>query len=375
MRVPREGIYWLVASLIFLATGVLKGINLVSLLACFMLVAWLLNGLTARFYLRRVSLRQFVDTPVFAGEKTTVRMDLASTGRRTLASLDIVDQGTAHRKVWHLPWLRSGEPARLRHMIVAPRRGRYAFEPIRVSSSFPFGLVEGSVRRAGVGEVCVYPALGKLHARRLRQFLRHTPLTSGRSRRHPVRHPSAQSEFHGVRAFRSGDSPRWIHWRTTARHGELMVREFEETPTDNLVVILDPWRGEGNEAARVCLEHAISLVATLCWEWCRHGGDYLALAIAGPERFFQGGATNAEFGAVLLERLAVEKGAGAIAVESVLEPLARWRATEAPVLLVSTRAESFLESLAESLHRPVAFVNAAEIQRCDFYERPAIHGV
>jgi len=60
------------------------------------------------------------------------------------------------------------------------------------------------------------------------------------SRRRPRVHPTAQAEIHGVRSYRSGDNPRLIHWRTSARRGELMVRELEDVPSDNLLVIVDP---------------------------------------------------------------------------------------------------------------------------------------
>src|SRR5439155_887264 len=132
----------------------------------------------------------------------------------------------------------------------------------------------------------------------------------GRARTQPRRHPAAQSDFHGLRAFRSGDSPHWIHWRTTARLGELMVREFEETPNDSLVLILDAWlpelgdksqgseiRGQESETRsqrlsqhspltthdspfHQVLEDAVSLAATICWAWCRPGGDQFVLAVA-----------------------------------------------------------------------------------------------
>ena len=58
----------------------------------------------------------------------------------------------------------------------------------------------------------------------------------GQARTVPRRHPAAQTDFHGLRTFQPADSPRWIHWRTSARRGELMVKEFEETPTDNLIL-------------------------------------------------------------------------------------------------------------------------------------------
>ena len=58
-------------------------------------------------------------------------------------------------------------------------------------------------------------------------------------------------------AFRPGDSRRHIHWRTTARRGTLMVREFEDWPSDNLILLVDPWTtrppGADDDPAVECL--------------------------------------------------------------------------------------------------------------------------
>src|SRR5436305_651981 len=71
-------------------------------------------------------------------------------------------------------------------------------------------------------DVVVLPALGDLHRGRLRHQLRCTG-QGKRSRQQPRHHRAAQAEFHGLRPFTTGDSPRTIHWRTSARRGELMV--------------------------------------------------------------------------------------------------------------------------------------------------------
>src|SRR5205085_1363497 len=123
-------------------------------------------------------------------------------------------------------------------------------------SAYPFGLAQRRVRLRAEQYVVILPRLGRLHRGRLRRFLRPVGLAHAPARRQALRHPTAQAEFHGLRAFRNGDSPRSIHWRTSARCGELMVREFEDVPTDNLVLVVDPANGPG-------LEDAVSLAATI----------------------------------------------------------------------------------------------------------------
>jgi uncharacterized protein (DUF58 family) len=46
-------------------------------------------------------------------------------------------------------------------------------------------------------------------------------------------------ELHGVREYEQGESLRRVHWRSTARRGQLMVKELEDAPRDEIAVLLD----------------------------------------------------------------------------------------------------------------------------------------
>ena len=87
----------------------------------------------------------------------------------------------------------------------------------------------------------VYPRIGHL-TRRWFQIQRQAT-----ENRQGQRHDSSaqQVEYHGLRGYRSGDSPRWIHWRTSARRGELMVKEFEHQNEQDLAILIDPWLPRG----------------------------------------------------------------------------------------------------------------------------------
>jgi uncharacterized protein (DUF58 family) len=58
---------------------------------------------------------------------------------------------------------------------------------------------------------------------------------------------SGEPEFHGVREYRQGDNPRWIHWRRSARTGQLVIREHTVVHDSQLIVVLDPWPSPGTE--------------------------------------------------------------------------------------------------------------------------------
>jgi uncharacterized protein (DUF58 family) len=96
-----------------------------------------------------------------------------------------------------------------------------------------------------------------------------------------------------VRAYAPGDSPRWIHWRTSARHDSLYVRLFEGVPAGDWWVLLDmnqsAQTGKGLEATE---EHGVILAASLADRGLRagkavglvtHGEDLVWLRPQGGE--------------------------------------------------------------------------------------------
>lgn len=158
----------------------------------------------------------------------------------------------------------------LRFPVVFRRRGRHAPGPVRLAAGDGFGLFV--VRREVVPEarVTVHPRVvpvGDL------------PLPSGQPLgRLRARHRGFQdpAELAGIRPYRPGDSPRYIHWASSARRGALFLKEFERTVTDRLTVVLDlearaHAAGPAGESAEVAVELAASLIALGIRRGCEVG--------------------------------------------------------------------------------------------------------
>jgi uncharacterized protein (DUF58 family) len=75
------------------------------------------------------------------------------------------------------------------------------------------------------------------------------------------------TEIFGVREYRPGDALRRIHWRSTARRGELIVREFEPPGVQNLSIFLDP-----NPPTVEAADQVARLAASEAWDCLRAGG-------------------------------------------------------------------------------------------------------
>jgi uncharacterized protein (DUF58 family) len=89
------------------------------------------------------------------------------------------------------------------------------------------------------------------------------------------------TELFGVREYRPGDSLRRIHWRSSARHGELVVREYEPPGVQTLGIFCDPDPASANVADQVA-----RIAASEAWDCIRNGGRVLlwgpGLAASAP---------------------------------------------------------------------------------------------
>ena len=116
-------------------------------------------------------------------------------------------------------------------------RGRYSFAAGALVLEDPFGLARREVVLPGGGALLVLPRLVELD-----DLFSDTGAHAHDGRRLLLRRPSG-FDLHSVREYERGESLRKVHWPTTARRGQLMVKELEDAPRDEAAVLLDA--GEG----------------------------------------------------------------------------------------------------------------------------------
>jgi uncharacterized protein (DUF58 family) len=112
-------------------------------------------------------------------------------------------------------------------------RGRYEVEEARATIDDPFGLARAEVDLDARGSLLVYPRLVSLD-----RLFSESGAHAQDGRRLLLRRPSG-FDLHSVREYEQGESLRKVHWKTTARRGQLMVKELEDAPRDEIAVILD----------------------------------------------------------------------------------------------------------------------------------------
>lgn len=122
-----------------------------------------------------------------------------------------------------------------KYRCIAQRRGRYQFLETELTTRFPLGLMRGILSARGGDTFTVQPTLGRL----LPEWRDLFDVRNLSNRQRRTRSLSDEGEFFGLRSYRSGDSPRAIHWRSSARRNELVVKQFQQEDSQEYVVLLD----------------------------------------------------------------------------------------------------------------------------------------
>ena len=95
------------------------------------------------------------------------------------------------------------------------------------------------------------------------------------------RNGPVEGDFFGLREWQTGDSPKWIHWRTTARIGQLAVRQFEQHRRFDTCILVDAFAADDQDSEAV--ESAISLAATFLVHLVGSPANQVVLAVAGKQ--------------------------------------------------------------------------------------------
>ena len=135
----------------------------------------------------------------------------------------------------------------------APRRGEARTGWVELRSAAPFGVAERRRRLPADATTLVLPRVVPLGA------LPFVDLASSREAATETEPRRGQGpEYLGVREYRPGDPIRQVHWRLTARHGELVVRDLEEHRVPRLALWIDT--GVDDDALDEACSAAASIV-------------------------------------------------------------------------------------------------------------------
>jgi uncharacterized protein (DUF58 family) len=203
------------------------------------------------------------------GASAQVRLRLQNLSRLLTGTMLLEDRlpyalGSRPRLV--LERLGGNQATSVTYSVRADARGRYEIGPLVVRLTDPFGLCELIRSFPSVDRLTVIPEVVPLPTIRLAG--EYTGTGDSRARSVAVH----GEDDAATREYRHGDDLRRVHWRSTARVGELMVRREEQPWESRATVVLDTrafaHRGEGPTAS---FEWAVSAAASIALHLRRAG--------------------------------------------------------------------------------------------------------
>jgi len=300
--------------------------------------------------------RDLGSSRLFAEDRLPGTLALSNLGSFPKANLLVTDRcqnvtlGESFQRTFLVSWLGGAERAQIPARFIAPLRGCYRWGPISVVATDPLGIFEARRDIEATAAVIVYP-----RPRPLVGF----SLAPGERVNHQAnrRKKEAGLDFQGVREYCEGDDLRRIHWKATAHHGQLVMREFEAEGAATTTVVLDLQEaqcyGQGPESS---LEEGVLITASLVGELLRHNWRVRFLAheerrldVApgrGQEQLFR-----------ILEILAVVTGRGKLPVETILRgELFTWTEGQPLFLVTASRQPGVVEMGRWLARRQIPFV-------------------
>lgn len=217
---------------------------------------------------RLTATRTFSPASVSVGEPTRVRAIVESRDNdvSAIASwLDAVPPVFGRMPRGELPRRLAGSVrgyrAVLEYELRSSRRGRFLVGPLRVTHGDPFGLVTTERRIADPQPLVVTPRVTLLADAGLRS-------SSGDGAQHDLNLLATQRADELIaREYRAGDPLRRVHWRQTARRGELMVRQEEQEGDPEAALVLDTALAGKNQpvgaTSEAHFERMVELAASL----------------------------------------------------------------------------------------------------------------
>lgn len=360
----RQG--WTVAwgAIVLLGTGRLLGLGQLYVFGAAALL--LVVAATAYVHLVRIDLevdRRVHPSRVHAGSTSKVVIRVRNLRSRPTPLLRLFDpvSGTDGAQMLLSP-LAYGTPEMCTYRLPTAHRGIVHVGPLRVVMTDPFGLAQTSVMAADEVQVTVFPRVDDVQP---------VPFTTGHDPLAGARQPHALGrsgdDFYALRPYVMGDDLRRIHWPSTARHDELLVRQHEQPWQGRTTVLLDL---DGTTYDPQSFEMAVSAAASVAKANSRRRDLVRLITTDGTDSGFGVGHTHLE---AMLEHLAIVEMAEmsrASRLRAVLELLQRGPGSAGGLVAIVGRPRGESLKALRQMRRRAGSLTVVLIDRADTPQRP-----
>ncbi|MBU0484299.1 MAG: DUF58 domain-containing protein [Proteobacteria bacterium] len=265
-RFLSKRIIFLALTIILFLTAWNRGIPLLYLMFSLLLATLLLGHLLPQMVLGRIDVERLAPKVAVAGDVVRLSFFLRNRGFFPRFMVEVIDTfpcgeyGKTEPMLFVSSLSPRSEVNRELHIPCAVR-GEYMLGPLQVASAFPLGLARRQKTIAGHSpRILVYPATFPIPDIPIK------PMSAKhREAGESLSIAGGSEEFFGIREYRDGDSIRMVHWPSSARRNQLLVKEMEVRVSAQVTLLLDlntlAHAGKGSAHS---LEYVIKIAASIC---------------------------------------------------------------------------------------------------------------
>jgi len=220
VRTTRPGYVFLFLIIAVSGAAFNTGNNLLYLVLAMMLAALLSSFMASEYMIAQIHVTR--DPPELVTAGLTFRVSYQFRNDKNLIpSFNVrLSELLGETKVTAvMAYAAAGQEFMVKSSAIAERRGRIKFHDLNISTTAPFGWFHKSKRVPLAGEIIALPRTDPREVDR--------DLASALGEERPRRKPGHGDQLFGFRKYVRGDPVKGIHWKTSARSGELMVLERE----------------------------------------------------------------------------------------------------------------------------------------------------
>ena len=259
LRLTSEGTKFLFFTLAIGVAAINTGNNLFYLILALMLSLIVISGLLSEQCLRRLEFQRYVPDLIMANEPATATLSITNHNAHlpsfSLHMLDLVADQPVDRGLF-VPHLPARHTRLLSYPLLATARGRIHLDGIMAETLFPFGLFLKRARYRVEADILVGPPIKTLSLRFVEELV-----AEGQGLSLPRRGHGTQ--LYNLRLYQPGDDSRTIHWMTTARTSQLIVKETEAEDQRRITLVLSTVAPDDRDTL---FEKSVTLVASLLWQ-------------------------------------------------------------------------------------------------------------
>lgn len=295
-RFTRRGAFFILAVFALSLATFNTGNNLLILILSFLLASFIVSGLVANLVLLGLKISLNVPETIHAGQRAVFLVTLHNLkrfspsfalklkGERRGAGEEI--QGTdffVQEKSF--PYVRAKEKVSVNLHSEFSRRGVYPVRGFEVKTTFPFGFFSRGRNLDAKGSILVFPALRNLNS----IFMRYPHLQGVEQKERR----GSGTDLYNIRGYNSGDSSRFVHWKSTAKLARLMIKDFSREEEFALNLFFSTYLPERSPTHLEQFEKAVSYLASLACYYSNRGHSFafssgeFEVAVGGEDRNYQ----------------------------------------------------------------------------------------